>query len=237
MRKIFKLAVLTIVMSLLFTTGVSAKEDNGKKSFVALGDSIPFGYNLSNSNNNATARVAFPYLIGKEGDLRVRNLGVPGWTTGQLLEAVKNDEKYRQALHHADYVSLTIGSNDLLDALAAAGSPNGGGLMEEIGKRKTFENISNIVKEVNQLSDAKVVVYNVYNPFPAGTDLHNLGDTILPLINGKIFATVPTVMHADAYTAFGDNQAIFILGNDIHPTEEGQEILSAIGLEALGLTE
>jgi lysophospholipase L1-like esterase len=106
----------------IFLPSVSAKSEPSKKSLVALGDSISFGYNLG--NNHHPSQAAFPFVMGKETKMRVRNLGVPGWGTDQLLTAIQQDEKVRQAVRHADVVTLEIGSTDFLQGmLAGRGDP------------------------------------------------------------------------------------------------------------------
>lgn len=249
MGKLFKSLALLLIVSLLFSTTAFAKSDNAKKSLVALGDSIPFGYNLGHNNNHAPSKYAYPYLIGDDGDLRVRNLGVPGWQTNQMLAALETDQKYRQAVRHADYIVLNIGNNDLLQALKAAQMVSNGNpllfnqsLKQEIKDSNLFGNIGEVIKETRSLTDAPIVIYNVYNPFQADEPLHTIGLQILPTIN-KNFTDLTTnynavygnVLLADAYAAFGRNQAAYVIPDDIHPTIEGQIRLAEIGIDVLNL--
>lgn len=225
------LAAAALAGTLLSTTAL-AKEDNGKGALVALGDSITFGYNLEN-NNNHVSREAFPFEIGEEASLRVRDLGEPGWTTSQLLDALNNDEKFQQAVKHSDYVTLNIGSNDLLKSFA-----DGNVTEEEISP--LLKNLKDIITNVRTLTNAPIVVYNVYNPFQVTDGRHQISDLLLPKINYQIQLLVAslkdqTIVVADAYSAFGQNQELYVLPNDIHPTVEGQKKLAEIGLEALNL--
>jgi hypothetical protein len=86
MKKVFSKITIVLVLLTLLPVNTLAKwpvskaADHGKGALVALGDSISFGYNLEN-NNHHVSRDAFPSLMGEEADLRVRNLGEPGWTT------------------------------------------------------------------------------------------------------------------------------------------------------------
>ena len=77
MKKLIKLIVAVMVVSMMTSPATFAKSDNAKESLVSVGDSIPFGFNLGQTNKNP-AKTSYPYLIGKLSDLRVRNLGVPG---------------------------------------------------------------------------------------------------------------------------------------------------------------
>ncbi|MDQ0257764.1 lysophospholipase L1-like esterase [Evansella vedderi] len=248
MKTIYRSIVILLVFMLLASTNVFAKNENATKSLVALGDSIPYGYNLGNNNNASPSRVAFPYLIGEELDMRVRNLAGPGWQTGHLLTALETDQKFRQAVRHADYITLNIGNNDLLKALATAQVRSGGDpvlfqqyLMEEIGKSNIFGNLGLIISEIRSLTDAPVVIYNIYNPFQTYDPLHVVGSNLLPGINHQLSEAVGllnsihnNILLVDAYAAFGTNQEAYVISEDIHPTKSGQGVLADIGIRAIG---
>jgi lysophospholipase L1-like esterase len=249
MRGIFKTFILMLIVSLFFATDAFAKSDQAKNSLVALGDSIPFGYNLGGNNNAAPYREAYPYIVGKEADMRVRNLGVPGWRTDQLLVALETDQKFRQAVRHADYITLSIGNNDLLQALAVAQRLSGGDsglflyyLNDEIEKSNIFYNLEEIVGEVRSLTSAPIVFYNIYNPFQTSDPLHSVGGLVLPGINQMLDVQAiylnreyGDVVVVDAFTAFGNNQAEYVIAGDIHPTLAGQRVLAEAGLQAISL--
>ncbi|MDN7247032.1 SGNH/GDSL hydrolase family protein [Planococcus shenhongbingii] len=242
MNKLFKIFTAVLIALSLGTPSAFAKSDQGKESLVALGDSIPFGYNLSQKNNNP-AKIAFPSLLADEADLRVRNLGVPGWQTQDLLTALETNQKFRQAVSHADYVTVNIGNNDFLDILRTANAESGGNpllfrqlLAQKLSNSDVFANVADIIEEIRTLTDAPIVLYNIYNPFQVNDPLHQVADQFLPQINAA-FAGIANAYSsgvlADAYSAFGDNQAQYVLPGDIHPTAAGQQVLAEIGLQAL----
>lgn len=243
MNKLIKIFVAALIALTLGTPTALAdrNHDHGKDSLVALGDSIPFGYNLGD-NNDHPAKIAFPYLIGDEADLRVRNLGVPGWQTHDLLAALDGNKKFRQAVRHADYVTINIGNNDFLEILRAANAESGGNpaLFQQLIKQKlatsdAFDNLAMSIHEIRSLTDSPIVLYNIYNPFQLNDPLHQVSDQFLPQINAafaEIADSFNDVELADAYSAFGDNQAEYVIPQDIHPTAAGQEALAEIGLEA-----
>ena len=230
-KKIISLLSAVALAGTLFSTSVFANENNSKGSLVALGDSIPFGYNLE-QNNQHTSRDAFPYVIGKEATLRVRDLAIPGAKTTDLLTVLET-KKYQKAIEHADYMTLNIGSNDLLAAFSDLNVTQ-----EEIGS--VLANLKNDIAAIRNLSDSPIVVYNIYNPFQVSDPRHGVGDTLLQYINLQINLLVASlgdnkIVVADAYKAFGQNQALYVRAGDIHPTVLGQKVLAEIGLEALGL--
>lgn len=233
---------LTLTVSFA-STELLAKGKNEKESLVALGDSIAFGYNLED-NNSHPSKDSYPELIGEEADLRVRNLGKPGWTTENLLTAIQNDQKFRQAVKHADYVTLSIGSNDLLQTLhskqdiilnlvAAPDFVSPEELHEILGLPELLSNINQIVAEINELSDAEIVVYNIYNPFFTNDPRYEIGTALLPEINQAIAASITeeNVEVVDAFTAFDSDD--YLITGDIHPTETGHQVLAEIGYEAI----
>ncbi|WNF38466.1 GDSL-type esterase/lipase family protein [Bacillaceae bacterium IKA-2] len=250
MKILIRSLILLLTVSLLFSTNVLAKNENAKKSYVSIGDSIPYGYNLGNNGNNSTSKQAFPYLIGNDADFRVRNLAVPGWETVEMLNALKTDQKYRQALKQADYITLNIGNNDLLKVLIAASEASGGDpqllqfyLNQILSESNVFANLGAVMVEIRSLTTAPIVVYNVYNPFQVNDPrfLHQISNQFLPAINFQLSNLVfglgdPTIRIADAYGAFGTNQAEYVIVGDIHPTVAGQRELANLGLETFGLT-
>jgi lysophospholipase L1-like esterase len=238
-KKLLKIVLMITLTTFLFSTAAFAKNEQATRSLVALGDSITYGYNLEN-NNNHVSRQAFPFIIGEKSDYRVRDLAVPGLKSDALLFLVKYDVTYRDALKHADRVTLDIGSNDLLQTAIKDATDQIFITDENLPTiiNNLLSNLQAIVGEIENLTDAPIVVYNIYNPFQQGY-VHMQADTLLASINGYINTLVTTfqiqgkkVVLVDAYTAIGDKQFTYILLNDIHPNPDGQKALATAGLTA-----
>ncbi|RXT04316.1 GDSL-type esterase/lipase family protein [Ammoniphilus sp. CFH 90114] len=225
---------------------VSANENTPKKKLVVLGDSIVTGYHLENTTLQPSDH-AFPYLIGAELDYQVDNLGVPGWTTADLLKALKTPS-YKEALKKADSVVLYIGSNDLLKAMSGIILK----LKQNTSYQPTEEEIKGmfpsvmgimthlpaIMKEIRQETDAPIVLYTLYNPFPSDMRVFQASESILQPLNffyRWAAAQTHDVHIADAYRAFSGQQKQYvrIQAADIHPSEEGQQALAKVGKEVL----
>jgi lysophospholipase L1-like esterase len=228
-RVLATLSVAAIVGSLLSTSAFAAENPRvtqAKPSLVALGDSITFGYNLG--NNLQPSPKAFPYFIGKALHLQVSDLGIPGWKTTDLLAALETNPTFQNSVKQANKITLDIGSNDLLQAFAS-------GTVTQEQVAPILNNLSTIISKIRSMSDADIVVYNIYNPFQVTDSYrHIMGDLLLPGINAQLQNAVVSfhdskITTADAYDAFGQNQAIFVRANDIHPTVFGQDILGEIG--------
>ena len=87
--------------------------------YVALGDSIAYGYGLSDRESDSYVGQVGKYLEKKYDYVFEENFGTNGLRSDQLLDILTNPEneqynKYRATLQHADIVTLSIGSNDLL---------------------------------------------------------------------------------------------------------------------------
>src|SRR5690606_13816386 len=93
-----------------------------------------------------------------------------------------------------------------------------------------------LIAEIRSLTDAKILLYNIYNPLPPSSSLYSIGDSLLPQVNtaiANVAENYEDVYLADAFTAYQNNQDVYIIAGDIHPTEEGQEVLAEIGMEAI----
>ncbi|RNF38851.1 SGNH/GDSL hydrolase family protein [Planococcus salinus] len=226
-----------IVLLAVFLSGC-AQEDTDQGTLVALGDSITYGANLADSG-----RSAYPYLIGEDAGFEVHNLAVSGWQTEHVMEALREDEEHRQKVEGADVIAMTIGGNDLLEILrmvetASAGDPERMQeiLNQELGSNTFFNELGELIEEIQSLTDAQILLYTIYNPFPPHSYMHQIGEAFLPEVNaafGEVAESYENVYLADAYSAYRDKQEDYIIAGDIHPTEKGQAVLAEIGLEAI----
>ena len=111
MKKRFVSAVVCLCLAICLLPGAAAAQEPDPV-YVALGDSITSGYGLS-----AQAE-SFPVLLAGERGLTVYNWGAPGATAGDVLAALKGlSAEESQILSGAALVTLTVGGNDLMDAL------------------------------------------------------------------------------------------------------------------------
>ena len=133
--------------------------------YTALGDSITAGYGVP-------SKFSFPalyadFLRRKCPALRLLNLGINGLTTKGLLTLLQSNQKLRLEVSRASLITLTIGSNDLLQ-LIKKGQPINPAqlplLLNSFGC--TFSQIGEEIRCLN--SSAAVKVATLYNPLPAG---------------------------------------------------------------------
>ena len=105
---------LCLVLSLLPMAALAADPSS---SYLALGDSITTGYAPSAEDGTAQ-KVDHPFAeqVAQAGDYALTNLAADGETTTTLLAKLQ-DSQLLAAVADADLITLTIGGNDLMNAL------------------------------------------------------------------------------------------------------------------------
>jgi len=213
------------------------------QTLVALGDSITFGYNL-NPTNKRPSQLAFPYLIAKQDGLTALDLGVPGWTTDDLLTALQKPSM-QAALQQAAVVTVDIGNNDLLshayplieraflDPKVHITAQEKGVFLQSIEHFATV--LPEVLTKIESQTKAPIILYNLYNPFASNNRLHALTDPFIKLMNGVITADAIRYhcLQANAYGAFNHQQLQDVLPLDVHPTIAGQRSLAELSVRDL----
>jgi lysophospholipase L1-like esterase len=239
--------VIFTTLTLLFSTTVTAADQEESLTVVSLGDSITFGWNLEQPQSPPVqSENAFPFLIGN-GNTEVLNVSFPGWTTTQLLAAIKTEEA-QQMLQQAETVTLSIGANDLLQAIELSKiienqqpvDPQA--LQQKVtdATAHVYNNVTEIITLIKEQTDAPILLYSLYNPFgmndPIYGSIHTLGEVITNSVNNKVYSTIAAQQGAhylDAYSAFNGKQQEYIIPGDIHPTISGQQALAQLATNRL----
>ena len=108
-----RLLALLLALTLLVSALPAALA--AKPSYVALGDSIAAGYGLPDYTGDGSAPASsYASLVADALGCDLTNLGVSGSDTEALLASLTSDPTYISAVSGADYITLSIGSNDLL---------------------------------------------------------------------------------------------------------------------------
>ena len=111
MKKRILATLLCLCMVLcMIPLSASAEEVEAPKNYVALGDSIPSGYGLQESEK------AFPEFLAESNAYALENLAEEGITSATLLTKLADPEVVAKVAA-ADVITLTVGGNDLLDGL------------------------------------------------------------------------------------------------------------------------
>jgi lysophospholipase L1-like esterase len=137
--------------------------------YVALGDSLATGFGAF------TGYVPrYETHIETETGVTVTrtNLGRNGWTSSQLLSALRSDPTFRRAIREAEIVTWNIGGNDLRAARKSykqgtcGGDDNQDCLRASVAKLETnWDAITAEVLELRSTSNTIVRTMDIYNPY------------------------------------------------------------------------
>jgi lysophospholipase L1-like esterase len=219
--------------------------------YVALGDSLATGF-------GAFKGYVPLYEAHVETDTGVAvtrtNLGQNGWTSSQLLSALRNDPTFRRATREAEIVTWNIGGNDLRAARnsykkgTCGGADNQDCLRAGVAKLKTnWDAITAEVLELRATSNTIVRTMDIYNPYvrtdtisdtwqnDGGMNDFEVFKIYVDEVNYHIATTSYTtgVPYAQVYLAFngptGDEDPKskgYLSFDGVHPNNTGHRIIA-----------
>lgn len=201
--------------------------------YVALGDSLASGMGGGRGYPDVYRR-----LLERRTQRRVEltNLGRPGWTSSQLLGALRSDQRFRAAVAEADVVSWNIGGNDIIAAVLRSATGTCGGSDGLRCLRQTTSSFATrwpaIVDELVALRksrDVALLTFDLYTPFlPPGARTDAVLDQ-LATMNGVIAASggrsgVTVAPVADRFVA--DINAPLLSADGLHPSLAGHRVVA-----------
>lgn len=183
MKKMISLVLAAIILFCIgFSLCTHAKESGG---YLIFGDSITTGYGLADKT------MRFATLISKKLGIAERNYGVDGATSADLLTKINGSEEIKRNIAGAEFISVSIGGNDLLDKYKYI-LPQALGLdvtdhsAEIDATYAAFdENLRAIFSAIREQNhDCKVYIQTLYNPYGDLTvmDRYNAGTLLDPYI-------------------------------------------------------
>ena len=173
-------AIILFCIGFLLCT--HAKESG---DYLIFGDSITTGYGLADKT------MRFATLVSNKLGIAERNYGVDGATSADLLAKINGSEEIKRNIAGAEFISVSIGGNDLLDKYKYI-LPQALGLdvadhSAEIDAAytafdKNLRAIFAAIREQNH--DCKVYIQTLYNPYGNLTvmDRYNAGTVLDPYI-------------------------------------------------------
>ena len=183
MKKLISVVLAAIILFCIgFSLCTHAKESG---DYLIFGDSITTGYGLADKT------MRFATLISKKLGIAERNYGVDGATSADLLTKINGSEEIKRNIAGAEFISVSIGGNDLLDKYKYI-LPQALGLdvtdhSAEIDAAyaafdKNLRAIFSAIREQNH--DCKVYIQTLYNPYGDLTvmDRYNAGTLLDPYI-------------------------------------------------------
>jgi lysophospholipase L1-like esterase len=253
--------LLRFVLAALLLVGVgqgSALAAPVSWDYVALGDSLATGFGAL---RGYVPRYEAYIETDTGAAVTLTNLGQNGWTSSQLLWALRNDPKVRRSTSRAEVVTWDIGGNDLRAARNSYKNKTCGGADNQdclrAAVRRLERNWDAITVEVLSLRSARdtiVRTMDIYNPYvktdkasdtwqrDGGLNDFQVFKPYIDEVNRHIAATstADDIPYGRVYRAFnganGDEDPgakgyLFLDG--LHPNDTGHEVI-ATQLRKLG---
>ena len=173
------------------------------------------------------------------------NMGIPGWQSGDLLNALQNDPIFRNQVSGADVVTWDIGGNDLANAHDKFTAGTCGGTDNQDCLRSavsTFEpNWDAIVTEILKLRNpSKTIIrtMDIYDPYVAADMKSGIFATIEPYldeVNNHIHtnAQANSIPVAAVHQAFNGADGTtdpgtlgLIAADGFHPNDAGHKVIA-----------
>lgn len=135
----FRRSIVTLLIAVSAFAAVQPAAAQTTWVYTALGDSISWG---------AIALYGFvpryAYYAGLDTGMSIGyyNQGRLGWTSAQLLNALRTDSTFRSRTTSADVITYQIGGNDMLDARSAYKAGTCGGSDNQDCLRSTVQNLN-----------------------------------------------------------------------------------------------
>jgi len=257
MRILFAALVLTatvLAIPLLLPVGSATAAQTW--IYTALGDSQAFGA-LALPFNGYTFQYRAALQNGTGNTVLLYNLGVPGWTSSDLLHRLQSSFVIRPAVRFSQIVTFNIGGNDLNPARSKYKARTCGGSDNQDCLRSAvlqFElNWDGILGELSQLRNLNrtiVRTMDIYNPYVTEDQASNtwidptpdpddfeIMKFYLAQVNAYIAQTVATkgILCAPVYATFngpnGDEDPKakgYIAFDNFHPSDLGHAVIAGL---------
>lgn len=232
MKKV--ISIIVILSIVLCTACIYKKFEDNKIYYLALGDSLAAGLDSYGNYGAGYADYINEYLIENDKlDFYTRKFAKSGYEVNDLIEDINNNKEItinnkkitiQNALVKADLITLSIGSNDVINAFE--------------DDKDIDEAINDMLARVDELfellrlySKEKIVVTGYYNPF------HINMSWSAKIRKGNIqlknLAEKYDIIYVDVFDLFSDST---YLPNsmDPHPSKEGYKRISEFIIEKVG---
>lgn len=229
-------------------------------NYAALGDSLAYGTGAT-GNQGYVDKYKNHLEADNQTTVNLTNLGVPGWTSTDLLSALKTNATFRTAVAQSDVITIDIGGNDLLRSVAfyklgvCGGKKNNKCLETSYKKLKSnWKKIFSLVRKLRGKNPTIIRTMNLYyssvnmdrgqdsysgDKYASDFDFFNPYLTKSNSYLGKA-ARNKKILTADVHTLYNgasgteDPQAKgYICIDGLHPNDTGYQIMGE-ALRGLG---
>jgi len=217
--------------------------------YTALGDSLAAG---ALAQEGYVPRYATYLNLDTGANVSTTNLGVPGWTSSDLLNALENNQGDRTGITASKVVTWDIGGNDLANAHnhyteGVCGGPDNQDCLRT-AVSTVEQNWSAIITQLLSLRSTTGTIIrtmDIYNPYVASdmqAGIFDMMEAYLDEVNNYIHSTAAAngIPVANVHQAFNgadgrtDPATLGLLAADgFHPNDAGHKVI-ADQLRALG---
>jgi lysophospholipase L1-like esterase len=251
-RRLISFSICSLFLVTLLATPKEAAAQN--VIYTGLGDSLGFG--LFAPIGDGYVPVYGRFVEADTGaNVTLVNLSVPGWTSSDLLGAIRGNILFRIPVATSSVITLDIGGNDLLGARGSYGDRTCGGpdnqdcLRAAVATfRANWNAILNEVLSLRSTSNTVIRTMDIYNPFvnedrardtwpnDQGNDFQ-VAKVYLDQINNHIVTTsaARNIPCARVYRAFnGPNGDVdagdqgLIAFDGLHPNGRGHQLIAEL---------
>jgi lysophospholipase L1-like esterase len=246
-----KVKTLVLAVSVFFLLLTIPSVAQGQTwQYTALGDSL--GAGLYDSQGGYAVRFRNYVQADTGASVTLNNRAVSGWTSAQLLNALRTDEILRTEIANSQIITWNIGANDFQDALTRFQTGSCGGADNQDCIRATVANFKTnwnaIVAQILALRSPTNTIIRTMDNYNPAVDLaraFGVFEIIKPYfddVNRFIFLSALNnrILPARVYHAFnginGETDAGrrgYLSSDGIHPNDTGHDIIAA-ELRALG---
>jgi lysophospholipase L1-like esterase len=229
------------------TTGNNPKAPSWQ--YTALGDSLADGVL---AQQGYVPRYATDINLDTGANVNTTNLGVPGWHSGDLLNAIQTDQDFRNNIISSQVLTWDIGGDDLANAHdnytkgTCGGTDNQDCLRSAVATfKQNWDSIISNILQLRTTSNTIIRTMDIYNPYVASDMKAGIFTTLEPYldeVNNYIHSTAAAngIPVANVHQAFNgadgttDPGTLGLIALDgFHPNDAGHKVI-ADQLRALG---
>lgn len=175
MNRLLSLTLLFVLLTAQLAFPIHAAKAatvaSGTLNYTALGDSLAYGI-LDLSRGGYVPRYGSNVQSDTGSSVVLNNLGQNGWTSAQLLNALRTNPTFRSSIANSQVVTWNIGGNDFLRVASSYQNGTCGGADNKECVRTSAANFKAnwiaIIAEILALrstSNTVIRTMDVYNPF------------------------------------------------------------------------
>lgn len=250
-----KLPIAAVLVFLAFVmagcgSGSTGNNQNAPTwNYTALGDSLAAG---ALAQQGYVARYATYVNADTGANVTTVNLGVPGWHSADLLNALQNDPTLRASVSNAEVVTFDIGGNDLASGHdsytgGTCGGTDGQDCLRAAvaGFETNWDEILAQLLTLRSTGNTIIRTMDIYNPYVAAdmkAGIFTIMEPYLDEVNTHIHSTaqangIPVAAVHQAFNGADGTQDPNVQGllaiDGFHPNDAGHKVI-ADQLRALG---